>query len=57
MPDKLRLSYACMVIITLSYLGGARISDLRVLYRPVKKKVIFRIVSMECNRCYLNFVI
>ena len=39
--DKLRLSYASMVSITLSYLGGARICDLRVLYRPIKKKVIF----------------
>ena len=30
-----------MVSITLSYLGRAYICDLRVLYRPIKKKVIF----------------
>ena len=40
-PDKLRLSYAHQVSITLSYLGGARICDLRVFHRPIKKKVIF----------------
>ena len=40
-PDKLRLSFACMVSITLSYLGEARICDLRVLHRLIKKKVLF----------------
>jgi len=40
-PKKLRLSHACQLSITLSYLGGARICDLRVLCRPIKKKVIF----------------
>ena len=37
-PHQLRLSYACMLSITLSYLGGARICDLRVIYRPIKKR-------------------
>ena len=30
-----------MLSIALSYLGGARICDLRVIYRPIKKKVMF----------------
>ena len=45
-PDKLRLSSACMVSITLSYLGGARICDLCMLYRPIKKKLYFHIYGM-----------
>ena len=36
-----RLSFESMLSLTLSYLGGARICDLRVLHRPIKKKVIF----------------
>ena len=44
--DKLRLSFASMVSITLSYLGRARICDLRVLYRPIKKKLYFHMHGM-----------
>lgn len=39
-PDKSRLSYECVASITLSYLGGAHICDLRVLHRPITKKVM-----------------
>ena len=40
-PKKLCLSYACQLSITLSYLGCARICDLRVLHRTMKRKVFF----------------
>ena len=39
--SKLRVPYASMLGITLSYLGGARICNLRVLYCPIKTEVIF----------------
>ena len=38
---NIRLSCDCMLSIILSFLGGTRISDLQILYRPVKKKLIF----------------
>ena len=37
-PDELRLSYECMVSMTLSYLGGTRVCDLCVLHLPIKNK-------------------
>ena len=39
--NRVRLSFESMLSLTLSYLGGARICDLRVLCRPINKKVIF----------------
>ena len=41
---NLRFSFECMLHMTLSYLSGARISDLRVIYRPVSKMTIFRYI-------------
>ena len=39
--NRVRLSFKSQLSLTLSYLGGARICDLRVLRHPIKKKVIF----------------
>ena len=44
--DKLRFSFARVVSITLSYLDRARICDLRIIYRPIKKKLYFHIYRM-----------
>jgi len=38
---NIRLSCDCMLSMILSFLGGTRISDLQILYRPVRKKLIF----------------
>ena len=46
-PHKLRLSYPCVLSMTLSYLGGARICDLRVLHRPMQKRLYFHIFGMS----------
>lgn len=58
-PDKLHLSYECMVNITLSYLGGARICDLRVLCRPITKKVmhsyVWNVIDAINETCKFQF--
>ena len=46
---KLRLSHASMVSITLSHLGSARICNLRVLCRPMHKKVLFSCIWNAVN--------
>ena len=41
---NLRFTFECMLHMTLSYLSGARIDDLRVIYRPVTHCTIFRYI-------------
>lgn len=36
--DRIRMPHSCMLSMTLSFLGGGRICDQRVLDRPIKKK-------------------
>ena len=46
-PERIRLPFPSMLSVTLSYLGGARLCDLRVTCRPMKKSNV--VLRLECH--------